>query len=81
MYQLVKNTFLNNDSAGTELRSLGFPPWKQFGKNWLAACIGLTSYLIYILLSMLSFMDVLWIEDYKQYKIKVHVKSGEVKGI
>jgi len=81
MYQLFKNTFLDNDSAGTEMRSLGFPPWKQFGTNWLVACLGLTSYLMYILLSMLSFMDVVWNEENKLYKIKSDVKSGEVKGI
>lgn len=32
-YQLFKNKFSDNDSAATELRSLGFPPWQQFGKN------------------------------------------------
>jgi hypothetical protein len=30
---------------------------------------------------MLSFMDVVWIEDDNPYKIKADVKSGEVKGI
>jgi len=58
MYQLFKNKFLDNNSAGTGLRPLGFSPWKQFAKNWLADYIGLASYLIYILLSTLSFMDV-----------------------
>jgi len=73
MYQLFKYNCINNDSAGNELRSLGVPPWKQFGKNWLAACVGLTSYLMYILLSMLSFMDVVWTEKNKPYKIKADV--------
>jgi hypothetical protein len=33
MYQVFKNKFPDNDLAGTELRSLGFPPWEQFGQN------------------------------------------------
>ena len=36
---------------------------------------------MYILLTMLLFMDVAWNEENKPYKIKADVKSGEVKGI
>jgi len=82
MYQLLKYKCIDKDSAGNELRSLGVPPWKQFGKNWLSAYVGLTRYLMYILLSVLSFMDdVVWTEKNKPYKIKADVKSGKVKGI
>jgi hypothetical protein len=63
------------------MRPLGFPPWQQFGKKLLAACMGLTSYFIYIFLSMLLFMDIYKLKRLKTNKIKADVKYGEVKRI